>query len=318
MPDRVFFRKSRSVIGRNSEKEKHMNLHSNIRTKLLLILPTLIFFIAYTLYPLIDGLRMSFFYIPYLAKGPGTTFVGIKNYINIFNDEIFWRALSNNFIILFVKLLVLLPCSYLIGNLFCAKYRGGELVKLFTFLPYILSGVMAGLLWTFILDPVTGLLNGFLRAIGLEELAFKWIGGQVLTPYSVAIVESWKGIGYYSVLFMSGLKMIPQEMFDAAAIDGASTLQRSIYIKIPLLKETIKIVLVLIIIGALKSYELVYIMTAGGPNKVSHTLATYIYYQNFNLGGSAGNAAAMSSIMFIIIMTLSIATLNFSKKSVDE
>jgi len=247
---------------------------------------------------------------------PGT-FNGIGNYIYIFSNEYFLKALLNTLIILIGSIIVLLPLSFFLGLFLYTSLKGSELFKLISFIPNILSGVMVGLIWTFILDPGYGLINSFLNAVGLHSLTQKWIGGVTLTPYSVVVVGSWQAVGFYAILFMAGLKMLPKDTFEAAIIDGATRFQRTMFVTLPLLKETIKMCTVMILIGAINTFQTVWILTAGGPNMQSHSLATLIYFKEFR-DYDFGLGSAMAVVMLIAVMGLSIAFLNFTQKKVEE
>lgn len=136
-------------------------------------------------------------------------------------------------------------------------------------------------MWTFIFDPYIGVLNSIFRAVGLDFLALDWIGGRYLTPFSASIVSAWQGLGFNMLLFISGLNMIPGEIYEAAEVDGANRRQRMWLITIPNLKETFKMMMVLQITGSLKTFETVYMLTGGGPSHVSETLVSLMYNQTF-------------------------------------
>ncbi len=136
-------------------------------------------------------------------------------------------------------------------------------------MPHIMSGILVGILWSFILGPGIGLLNGFLRTLGLDALALPWIGGQYLTPVMVGLIGRMDELRILSILFMSGMKMMPKDTLEAAAIDGANGWQRMTRVIIPMLKETFKTVIVLTIISSLNVFETVRMLTGGGPNNVS-------------------------------------------------
>jgi raffinose/stachyose/melibiose transport system permease protein len=294
-----------------------MFLFSNVRNKLLLILPTLFFFTLYTFYPLVDSVKKSFYHRPRVHV---FDFVGLDNYRSLFADIVFQKALLNTFIIMAGQLILLIPFSLLLGLFINYSFRGNAIVKLISFAPNIISGIMVGLLWSFILDPKLGLFNGFLSSIGLDHLATtKWIGGEHLTPYSVAFVNSWKNVGGFAVLYLAGMKMLPSEIFEAAKIDGASNMQRFYHLTIPLLKETTKICTVITIVKAVNEFEIVYMLTGGGPYDFSQTLPTYMYKIMFGAARSdIGYGSAIATVMFVIIMVLTILYLNITRKRIDE
>ncbi len=168
------------------------------------------------------------------------------------------------------------------------------------------------------MGPGTGILNPFLKSIGLARWTRPWIGGPKLTPYTVSVVDSWKNIGFFAVLIMAGLKMIPRELNEAATIDGVNRPQRSWYITFPLIKETLKICVVYIIIGALQTFQTIVILTRGGPNYKSTVIAFYIYDEQWGYDRNFGYGAAISLILFVAIMGLSIGFLTLTRRRVEQ
>jgi raffinose/stachyose/melibiose transport system permease protein len=291
-----------------------MYLFSKRWLKLLFILPTFIIFFFYTIYPLFEIIITSF------KKKTFNTdfgFVGFTNWITIFHDQIFHKLLWNTLIVVVGEVVLMLPLGMLLGFLLNSKFKGNTAVKVATFVPYILSGVMVGIIWIYILDPSLGVLNAALVKMGLSKYAYAWIGGQHLTPYSVVIVETWKSVGFFAVLFLTGLKMLPRDSFEAAVIDGATRFQKTIYITIPLLKETIKICFVMIIIGAFNSYQTVAMLTNGGPNNQSNLLTTYLYKKTF-IQHDFGEGAVLATVLFLLVMTFSIIALAFTRNRVED
>lgn len=281
--------------------------------KLLLLLPSLAFFCVYVLYPIVYSLAIAFtdkssFY-------PGK-FVGVTNFVSMASDGHLSIALKNTLIITVLELALILPFSFLLGLFINRDFRGNGIVKLLCFTPYILSPIITTLVWFFVVDPGIGLLNIFLKANHMGSLALKWIGGPTLTPYTVAVIESWKALGFYSVLFLAGLKLIPTELYEAAKIDGASSVQKTRYITLPMLKETLKIVAVYVFINAIQSMQTVYILTNGQPNFKSHNIGTLLY-DIFLAERRAGYASAVALLMFLVMMVFSIGFLRITAKRVE-
>lgn len=282
--------------------------------KLLLFSPALAFFGLFTMYPICYSLAISFTNKATLKPG---RFIGLLNYIKMFADAHLITALSNSAIITVGELILIIPLSFLLGLFINMEFRGSGVVKLLCFTPYILSIILTTLIWFFIVDPGVGIINTFLRSVHLDALALQWIGGRYLTPYTVIVIESWKALGFYSVLFMAGLKMIPREVFEASMMDGASGVQKTFFITLPMLKETLKIVAVYIVLNAIQSLQTVYILTNGGPNYQSHTVATYMY-ERLTAARSAGYASAIAFLMFVILMGFSVGLLKITAKRVED
>ncbi|QGQ94275.1 sugar ABC transporter permease [Paenibacillus psychroresistens] len=291
-----------------------MYLFSKKWIKGVFILPVFIIFFFYTLYPLVDTFITSFKSKTFYEDNG---FIGLTNWSNVLHDEIFRKLLQNTVIVVVGELLLMLPLGMLLGFLLNARFKGNTFVKLATFIPYLLSGVMIAIIWMFLLDPGIGVINAGLNKIGLHSWALDWIGGVHLTPYSVVVVDTWKSIGFYGLLFFTGMKMLPKDAFEAAIIDGATRFQKTIYITIPLLKETIKICAVMVIIGAFNSFQTVLILTNGGPNNQSELLTSYLYKINFGQF-DFGKGAVLSTILFIFVMLFSVLILAFSRKRVGD
>lgn len=225
-------------------------------------------------------------------------FIGLKNYANLFRDPFFFTALKNTCIILVMSVIVLLPLSFLLALLLEKPFRGNGLCKAMIFSPYIIAPILVGVLWVFILDPYMGLINALLRAIGLDKFALEWIGGKTLTPYSVTVVYMWQVLGFYTTVIIAGLKQIPSEIHEASQVDGAGKLQNVIYIVLPMLKETITIVVVLIITRSFMIFETVQQLTNGGPNHLSDVLTTYMYYTTFT-SNRYGYGMSIATMTFV-------------------
>jgi raffinose/stachyose/melibiose transport system permease protein len=269
---------------------------------------------VYILYPIVYSLILAFQNKPTYRPG---RFVGMSNFVDMASDDKLGIALRNTVIIVGIELLLIPALAFLLGLLLNQAFRGSSVVKVLAFTPYILAGIVTTLVWIFIVDPNIGLINGLLNAIHVDTTDFLLIGGPTLTPVTVAVIESWKAVGFYAVLFLAGLKMIPTELFDAAAVDGASAVQRVRFITLPMLKETNKIVIVLVFLNAMQSLQTVFILTAGGPNYQSHSIGSYIY-EVFVDQRRVGYASSLSLLMFVVMMVLSVAFLMRTSRRVGE
>ena len=198
---------------------------------------------------------------------------------------------------------MLLILSFLLANLLNKKIRGTGISKALIFSPAIIAPIICGIIWVYILDPNIGLVNGFLKSIGMGNLKQNWIGGDTLTPYSMAIIYFWQQLGYLTTIFVAGLKMIPGDVLEAAMIDGTSESQRIIYVIIPLMKSNISTVAVLIITGVFKIFEIVQQTTGGGPNHLSETLVTYSYSTTFS-SGDYGYGMSLATTTFVISLVI--------------
>ncbi|KRE40306.1 carbohydrate ABC transporter permease [Paenibacillus sp. Soil522] len=279
-----------------------------------MLLPTLLVYLVYIILPVI----VSFYYSFTTYTGIGKAeLIGIKNYVTLWHDTLFWISLKNTLIVLIVSITLLLPGAFLLALLLNVKIKSGNAIKALNFAPSIIAPILVGLIWVFILDPQMGLINVFAKSLGLNQLALQWIGGKTLTPYSVGIVFTWQMIGFLATIFLAGLKMIPRDIYESSSIDGAGKLQQLFSITIPMLNETIKINVVLIITGVFKIFETVLLLTNGGPNHLSEVLVTYMYNVTFT-SGEYGYGMSIATVTFLLTMVFSLVYMGLSKKNIEE
>ncbi|QIZ05374.1 sugar ABC transporter permease [Priestia megaterium] len=276
-----------------------MRWFSNNKNKIILLLPTILVYLMYIMMPIVIATYYSFTSF----TGIGVPqFVGLSNYQRLFNDPIFIIALKNTFIVLLVTIVILIPGAFLLSLLLNKKMKGVGALRAINYSPSIIAPIMVGLIWVFILDPQIGLVNTFLGKIGLESLTFEWIGGDTLTPFSVAIVQSWQSLGYIATIFLAGLTLIPAELYEAAEMDGASKFKQLVNITIPLLNETFKLNTILVITLCFKIFETVLQLTNGGPNHLSDVLVTFMYSTTFTSGEYGyGMSIAVISLLATIL-----------------
>lgn len=275
-----------------------MHWLSKKRYKICLVVPTLLVYMAFIILPI--GMAIGYSFTKYSGIGKAK-FNGITNYIRLFKDSLFWISFKNTMIMFILAFLLLLTISFLIALLLNNKLKAVDFSKALIFSPAIIAPIIVGIIWVYILDPNIGIINSVLDAIGASALKHKWIGGSVLSPYSIAVIYFWQQLGYLVTVFIAGLKMIPEEVMEAVKIDGASFWQKTLYITIPMMKSTISTVSVLIITGVFKIFEIVQQTTGGGPNHLSETLVTYSYSMTFS---SSDYGYGMSLATFTFVLSL--------------
>ena len=231
-----------------------------------MLAPTLLLFTAYVIVPIGIALYYSFTNFTGIGK---PDFVGLANYRTLLGDKIFYLSLKNTGIVLVLSAVTVIPLSFLLALLLNRTFPGVKAAKALNFSPNIIAPILVGLLWVFILDPSMGLINAFLRQIGFESLQPEWIGGRKLTPYAVVLVYLWKVLGYNATIFVTAFKTIPDEIYEAASIDGASGIKKIWYITLPMIRSTVVVVVLLLITGVFKIFEIVVQLTGGGPNHLS-------------------------------------------------
>ncbi len=269
-------------------------------TPYLFLLPALVFMGIFLFYPIADVFRLSFTDYNMITE---PSFLGMENYQELLSDPIFWKSLKNSFIYLIGVVPILVIAPIFLAVLVNHKLRGMKWFRAAYYIPVVTSMVVVGIMWKWLYKG-NGLLNYLLQTIGLIDDPIYWLTSPQYALYSVMAVTVWKGLGYYMVIYLSGLQSIPANLYEAAEIDGASWWQKHLKVTIPLLKPSILLVMILSSIAAMKVFTEVYVMTNGGPLNSSKTLVYYIYeiaFEQLNLG----YAAAMGFVLFIIIFILS-------------
>lgn len=269
----------------------------------LFSLPALIIFALFMIYPLIYGFIISLNQWDGLGE---KTFIGFENYTTLFQDQQFWQALSHNGIIAVVIVAGKVILGLLIALMLAGKFRGVTAYRTAYFMPMIMSTVAVGLLWSYIYNFNFGLVNNALRALGVPNSHLPtWLGDSSTALLSVMLVEIWRWVGYHTVIFIAALQGIPNDLYEAALVDGANNVQKHWYITIPQLKTSIVLNAILSLISALGTFDLVYVMTDGGPNRATETILTYMYKQAF-VGDRFGYASAIAYIAFAIIIVFTV------------
>jgi len=268
------------------------------------LLPAVILFFCFIVYPVFNTIVLSFQSWKGIYGAP-KDFVGWSNYLRVFRSKNFWNALLNSSYFIIGGFGVLLPLSFGLALLITSKLRGRKFMKTAYFMPVMLSTTAVALMWSFILHPTFGLLNEFLRAVGLEVLAKEWLSTPTLNVWSVIMVNTWMYAGYNMLIFVAGLVTIPQELYEAGEIDGCTGWKKIRYISIPLSKESFKIFAILCITGCLKTFDLIWAMTRGGPNNTSEVPATLLYNEAFTFK-NFGQSSSIGVILLVLGLTLSV------------
>ena len=272
--------------------------HQKSITPWLFLLPGIVLFTVYVLYPIVRSFWVSFYEWDGLAAAE---FIGWGNYLELFEDEVFWISVRNN--ILWLLLFLTAPAFGLAIALFLnQKIRGIRTVKSLFFFPFVISQVVVGLMFSWFYAPEGGLLNVFLTALGADPAAPLSEEGQA--TYAIIVAAMWPQIAYCMILYLTGLNAINPDLIEAAQIDGAKGISMLWYIIIPQLRPATFIAVVVTVIGSLRSFDTVAIMTLGGPYNSSSVLAFFMYEQailNFRMGYGAAIAVVLFLIMAVYI-----------------
>jgi raffinose/stachyose/melibiose transport system permease protein len=273
----------------------------------LFLLPALVLFLAMVLLPVAFGIYSSFF--DWNGLGAPTDFVGLDNFQQLLdqllNEGLFRDDLRRGLILVVLSLVVQLPIALGLALLLNQEMRGRSVYRLVFFAPYVLSEVIAGVLFSLVFSPQTGLVNQSLSKIGLGSLAHEWLADTNLVLYTLFFVICWKYFGFHMILYLAGRQNIPKELTEAAMTDGAGGWQVFSRITLPLLGPTIRISIFLSVIGAIQLFDMVYVLTAGGPVHSSETLAVSMYHYGF-VRHRVGYASAISVSMFLISLVFAL------------
>ena len=275
----------------------------------LFLAPSLVIYSVVVVYPMIYSAWLSLFRWDGVA--PTKIFVGLDNYgILLTQNDVFWIALRNNAIWLVAALL--LPTSIGLGLaiLLNSRFRGSHIFRSVFYFPSVLSLAVVGLIWTWIYHPDLGLLNQALTASGLQSLTRNWLSDPNIALYPVIIAATWNAVGLPMLLFLAGLQTIPEELHEAAKVEGAGPVRRFLYVTFPLLRETTLIVLAITAINALKAYDIIYAMTNGGPANSTQLLSTWMYFLTYNYN-QVGLGTAIAMVLFLLTLIFAIPYIRF-------
>lgn len=269
----------------------------------LFILPIALFFVAFVLYPF----GRSFYISLTDWSGFGSPrFVGLDNFRSMGDDPIFWKSLRITLIFTVVSTVLQTVLPLLLAILLAAGWRGSVVFRTVFFMPQVVSLVVSGLLWQMMYDGNFGLINDALKSIGLSPLAHNWLADPNTVLPSILLVSLWQSLGFYMLIYFAGLQGIDQTLYEAARVDGASKVREIWDITVPMLRPVTAVVVTLNVLGGVKAFELIYVMTGGGPNHASEVLGTYLYGLAF--GSTAGSvpavgyATAVSVVVFALGM----------------
>jgi multiple sugar transport system permease protein len=263
---------------------------------LMMALP-LLFLAALVGYPLIYGVLLSLQDRPVAQPG---TFVGLKNFIADFRDPIFWQVVANTFVYTIVATLLKMVGGVGLAMAMNQHFRMKNLVRALLLLPFIVPTVLSTVAWMWMLDPAFSIVNRLLIGLGVPKPGPSWLGNPYLAMFSIIMINTWRGLPFYGITLLAGLQTVPPELYEAATIDGASGWQRFRYVTLPLLKPIIMIVTLFSVIFTFADFQLVYVLTHGGPQNATQLFATYA----FDIGMGAGQLGLGASVALTMLPAL--------------
>lgn len=269
--------------------------------------PALIVYVAFVIVPV--GLAAVYSFFNWNGLAALDRFIGFDNYIRAVTDPVFLKAIGNNLAIVGLSLLIQGPLAIGVALLLNRRIRGRALVRTLIFVPYVLSEVVAALAFKLILQP-NGPFDSVLASLGLGGLKQLWLADQSVVFWTLFFVLSWKYLGFAILLMLAGLQGVPEELSEAASIDGASWWQTQRYVTLPLLGPTIRIWAFLSMIGSLQLFDMVWVLTGGGPVNATVTMATYMVQYGFQRS-QLGFGSAVAVLLFVISLIFALVYQRF-------
>jgi multiple sugar transport system permease protein len=267
----------------------------------VLLLPSLLIVLGIIIYPTLTGVDFSFRQMRLNRPDLGTAYIGLRNYALVLADPVFWTSLQNTFVWVCATAVVELVLGLLVALALDYEMAGFRLLTVLVLLPWFMPIVVAGNIWALLLDARIGLVNAVLVGLGVLGANKAWFADPAWAMPAAILVEAWHGFPFFALLLLAGLKGISSELYEAAAVDGASIWHRIVHIQLPSLRTVIVASVVLRAIGLMNNPELILILTGGGPGRSTQVLSLYAFqkaYREFNFG----YAGALSVVMFLLLM----------------
>lgn len=273
--------------------------------------PTLLIVGTFIFYPLFSAAFLSFFNWDGISEG--RTFVGLQNYRTLFfDDPVFWRALTNTGIWVVLSLVVPTSVGLALALALNTKIFGQATFRAIFYIPATIASIAVATIWSWMYHPSLGIINSVFELFGSQNPP-DWLGDRNIALYSVFIAHIWVAVGPNMILFLAGLQTIPGDLIDAAKVDGANRVQVFRNVILPSLRQISVVVIVLTIIGSLKVFDLIYSMTFGGPGQATQVLASWSYFQAFNIR-NFGMGMAVAVVLLVITLLIVIPYLVWSSK----
>jgi multiple sugar transport system permease protein len=277
----------------------------------LMMAPPILFIAAFVGYPFFYGIYLSLEDRPVAHVG---TFVGLKNFIKEAHDPVFWQVVFNTFVYTGVATVLKMIGGLCLALAMDQHFKFKNIIRALLLLPFIVPTVLSTVAWMWILDPAFSVFNWFLIALGWPKPGPSWLGNSVLAMASIIVINTWRGLPFYGITLLAGLQTVPTELYEAATIDGATGWQRFRYVTLPLLQPIIMIVTLFSVIFTFADFQLVYVLTHGGPQNATSLFATYAFDIGMG-GGQLGLGAAVALAMLPALALLIVAITIYLRKT---
>ncbi len=268
----------------------------------LFLLPALALYLVFVIVPIIQAAHFSLY--KWNGLGPLDDFIGLANYQVAIASDVFWQAVGNNLLVIVLSLLLQIPFSLGLAVLLNRRFPGRAIFRLLFFVPYVLSEAITGIVFRLLLQP-DALVDSTLKNVGLEGFIQEWLGNTDIVMITLFVIISWKYFGFHMILLLAGLQGIPREIEEAALIDGAGRWQAFRYVTLPLLGPTLRVSIFLSVIGALQLFDIVWVMTGGGPLNASTTMAVNMFKTGF-VKQQMGYGSALAVLLFLCALVVAL------------
>lgn len=276
----------------------------------LFLLPAGVIYLSVIVVPVFYSLYISLFNWNGIGE---MTFVGLSNYGNLFvNDPVFFIALKNNLIWIFLTLLVTMTVALGLALILNMKFRGRTFFRGFFYFPCVIAPIAVAIIWRWIYNPTIGFVNEFFKVLGIDY-AQSWLSDPNVSLYAIFVASLWQAVGQPMILFLAGLQGVSVDILEAAVIDGAGPIKKFVYITVPSMKDTFVIVIATLVVAAMKVYDVVQGLTGGGPNNATQMMSTYMYSQTFQYN-NVGRGTAIACVMVIMMMVVIVPYVSFTAK----
>ncbi|MEC0231863.1 carbohydrate ABC transporter permease [Paenibacillus alba] len=274
------------------------------------LLPALVLYLFFVIVPIFWSAYYGFFD----WKGIGAAkFIGFDNYAEVIKDPIFWKSFKNNMLVVAASVFGQVPIAMILALLLMRSTFFQRTIRASVFMPMVLSSVVVGIIWGYIYHPQIGILNFMLEGIGLDSWKKAWLSDPKVSMYALMVPIIWNYIGPYMIMFIAALQNISPEIEDAAQLDGVGPVRKLFAVTLPMIWDTVKVSVVLCISGSLKAFDLIYVMTGGGPAHSTELLASYMYNSTFNVY-RFGFGSAISTAIIILSLILIVGSQYLMKK----
>ncbi|MGY5766146.1 carbohydrate ABC transporter permease [Brachybacterium sp. DNPG3] len=269
-----------------------------------MLVPAAVVFSWFVLWPVVQAVQYSL--TDWDGLSADFSWVGLDNYRRLLTgDSVFAKAFGNSLVFMLTVVVAQTALSFVLALALVRNSRAHVALRALFFFPTVLSSVAVAFVWSFVYDPTFGLANRLLQAVGLGSLQQPWLGDQQLAIFYLAIVQVWFHAGQLMVVYIAGLQQIPQELYEAASLDGAGRLQKLRHVTVPLVQPATVIVVAYTTIQSFKAFDLIIVSTGGGPNHATEILATLIYHSAFG-NFEMGYAAAQSILLMLLIAAITL------------